>query len=126
VQRFGVGGLASILLAAATVVLVGVPVIAGFWSTDANPRVIEAPIIRVPAINCLDLRNPANLNAVRHLAQPELSRYATWCHLDYTKSCSAAGTIVNGKEIYSQPPTCEIKDKHGKVVRTYTTDSLGP
>ena len=41
------------MLAAATVVLVGVPVIAGFWSTDANQRVIEAPIIRVPAINCL-------------------------------------------------------------------------
>lgn len=63
-------------------------------------------------IRCLDLRNAANVAPVRHLPPPELRRYLDACNLTYTKDCTGQT---------SGEMTCEIRDKSGKLVRTYTT-----
>jgi hypothetical protein len=110
----------------ATVVLVGWPVIAGFWTTSPVEMAMSHPSAQ--NVQCLDLRVPENMDKVRHLPQPELQRYIVACNMTYTKECSAAGAIdpSTGRETYAEPPHCVIRDKHGKVVRTYTTDALRP
>ena len=120
-RRLGVGGLVSAGLVLATVILVGGQVVAGFWSSDS--RATAAGVVR-----CLDLRQPKHLDAVRRLPQPELRRYIVACNLTYTKECSAGGTVDprTGIERYAEPPHCTIRDRHGKIVRTYTTDALRP
>ncbi len=82
----------------------------------------------ITSVRCLDLRQPRNVDTVRRLPQPELRRYIVACNLTYTKECSAAGTVDprTGIERYAEPPHCTIRDKHGKIVRTYTTDALRP
>jgi hypothetical protein len=123
VQRFGVGGLASIVLAAATVVLVGVPVISGFWSADTSP---SATTSTTPPW-CRDLLTN-HMADVRRLPPQEIRRIVVACDMTYTKECSSAGSTDprTGRMIYAEPPHCTIRDKHGRVVRTYTTDALRP
>jgi hypothetical protein len=118
--------LATLALTAAAAALVGVPVIAGFWSRDAVDARTSTPGATV--IHCLDLRQPGNMDKVRRLPRPDLARYIVACNLTYTKDCSGAGTVdtLTGKTIYDTPPTCVIRDKRGNVVRTYTTDVLRP
>ena len=89
-----------------SVVLVGWPVVAGFWMTSPLELAMsQHPGARIVTVHCLDVA----------------------CDMTYTKSCGGAADIdphtgVTRHSSYS----CEIRDKHGKVVRTYTTDALRP
>lgn len=128
-----VGRLAIVALIAATVMLVAVPVIAGFWSRDAVDLAMSRRNATVSTIRCLDLRQPGNMDKVRRLPQLDLARYVVACNLTYTKDCSGSSTTPldpkTGQPIgptRSSAYTCEIRDKHGKVVQTYTTDALRP
>ena len=93
----------------------------------------QQPSARIGTVHCLDLAQPGNMDKVRHLRQPELQQYIVACNLTYTKDCSRSSTTPldpkTGQPIgpaQSSAYICEIRDKHGKVVRTYTTDALRP
>jgi hypothetical protein len=115
-----VGGLASLVLVVATVVLVGVSVIAGFGSTDTT----QSATTSTTAPWCRSLLT--DMDNVRRLPLPEIRRVIVACDMTYTKECSAAGTVDTntGQMSYAEKPNCVIRDKHGKVVRTYRTDAL--
>ena len=121
-RRFSAGGLAILALTAVAVVLVAWPVIAGFSTTDVSQN---ATTTSTTAPWCRALLT--NMDNVRRLSLPQIRRVIVACDMTYTKECGGSADIdphtgVTRHSSYS----CVIKDKHGKVVRTYTTDALRP
>jgi hypothetical protein len=116
-----VGRLAIAALLVATVLLVGVPVIAGF-SSDTS----QTATTSTTAPWCRSLLT--NMDNIRRMPLAEIRRIIVACDMTYTKECSSAASTDprTGRMIYAEPPRCTIMDKHGRVVRTYTTDALRP
>ena len=103
------------------VVVVGWPVVAGFGS-DSHRR---ATTTSTTAPWCRALLT--NMDNVRRLPLPEIRRVIVACDMTYTKDCGGSADIDphTGVTLHSSY-SCVIKDKHGNVVRTYTTDALRP
>lgn len=116
--------LASVVISAlmlAAVVLVAWPVISGFASDSSQGAATTSTTARWCGTVLTHMDN------VRRLPRPELQRVVVACNLTYTKDCGGSGDIDphTGATLHSSY-SCVIRDKHGKVVRTYTTDALRP